>query len=281
MIVLSFSICTSTRYLSIISANQILHRALTVAQCQTPSFHDPNFPANKYPSSSPTQENSPRHAGHEGVTDGSKVGSNASINRTSELQQGDRIMPSVAKMYPRACGARKYDCSCHQTGISRRFLSLQYTPLSCFIGKLSDRPSGCRCIGLRLRVALSMYGVPIAIVAGIGFMVDGAGFELRPALRAETIVSYTSPGFETIWRLQRSLISLEEARGRLVELHQSDSSFRHHKDPAGNTYIHVSYTQFHLNLFFTNCCRHFCVCHGIGAKRTNSLYSIRSSPIAR
>lgn len=150
-------------------------------------------------------------------------------------------MPSVGKMYPRACGARNHYCSCHQTALSRRFLSLQYTPLSCFVRKFSDGPSGCRCIGLRLRVALSMYGVPIAIVAGLGFMVDGAGFELRPTLRAEIIVNYTSPGFETIWRLQRSLISLEEARGTLVELYRSDSSFRHHKDPAGNTYIHVSY----------------------------------------
>jgi hypothetical protein len=80
-------------------------------------------------------------------------------------------------------------------------------------------------------------------------MVDGTGFELRPPLRVEPIVSYTSPGFETIWRFERSLISLEEARGRLVELHRSDESFRNHRDPAGNTYIHVGYKIF-LKMFF-------------------------------
>ncbi|KAG7419845.1 Myotrophin [Fusarium oxysporum f. sp. rapae] len=69
-----------------------------------------------------------------------------------------------------------------------------------------------------------MYGVPKAIVAGIGFMVDETGFELLSTLRTETI---------------KSLISLEEARGRLIELHRSDKFFRNHKDPAGNTYIHT------------------------------------------
>ncbi|RYC86302.1 hypothetical protein BFJ63_vAg10825 [Fusarium oxysporum f. sp. narcissi] len=217
----------------------ILNLALMAAQCQTPNIHHPNSLPKEYSSSSPAEEEDPRRGGRERVTDVSKIGSNAAIDRRSEPQQGDRIMPSLANTCSRACGVRKYDCSCHQTGISRRFLFLQYTPLSSFVGKLSGRASGCSCIGLRLRVALSMYGVPKAIVAGIGFMVDETGSQLLSTLRTEPIVSYTSPGFETIWRLQKSLISLEEARGRLIELRRSDESFRNHKDPAGNTYIHT------------------------------------------
>ncbi len=93
-------------------------------------------------------------------------------------------------------------------------------------------------MSLRLRLALSMYGLPIALSAGIDFRSDQRGFSIQPALRAEWIVKYTSPGFETIWRLENKLITLAEARTRFIDLYHSYKSLDQ-RDPAGNTYIHV------------------------------------------
>lgn len=57
----------------------------------------------------------------------------------------------------------------------------------------------------------------------------------------EHVVPYTSPGFETIWRLQTQQISLEEAKCTLVQLFQSDPvAFREHVNPGGVSYIEVS-----------------------------------------
>ncbi|RBA19200.1 hypothetical protein FPRO05_10129 [Fusarium proliferatum] len=60
---------------------------------------------------------------------------------------------------------------------------------------------------------------------------------------SSSLVQEEDPGFggrfETIWRLQKCSISLDEARERFIKLYQSDESFRNHKDPAGNTYIHT------------------------------------------
>lgn len=55
----------------------------------------------------------------------------------------------------------------------------------------------------------------------------------------ERIVKYTSPGFESLRRLERLDISFAAAQTRLVELYQSDSSFRHHRDPSGRSYLQV------------------------------------------
>ncbi|RMJ11530.1 hypothetical protein CDV36_008821 [Fusarium kuroshium] len=212
----------------------ILNLAFMAAQFQSPSVQELTPTTNKDSDPLDAQEGDPHQLEHEGDTDNTTSSTSTVTNPSSNSHQEHHIALSTTGTRSNARGPRRYDCSCYLTGASGRFWFLQYTPLSMFT---RNRGPGCSCAGLRLRLALSKYGVPIAIVAGIGFMVDGSGFELRPALRVERIVKYTSPGFETIWRLEKKLISLAEARQRFIELYRSDSSLRYHKDPAGNGYI--------------------------------------------
>ena len=61
----------------------------------------------------------------------------------------------------------------------------------------------------------------------------------RPAFEVERIVPYTSPGFETLWRCKEQLITIEEARDKLVDLYRSDPTFKNHVNPGGESYIEV------------------------------------------
>lgn len=210
------------------------------SQCQAPKVQELTSTANTDPDPPPEEEGGPCDPEPEGDTDETESFTTTAINPSPTSHQEHRVILSAAKPTSNSCGAQKYGCSCHLTGVSGRFWFLQYTPLSSFIRKPNDKASGCRCMSLRLRMALSRFGIPYAIVAGIGFMVDGSGLELRPALRAERIVNYTSPGFETIWRLDHGLISLSEARERFIKLHRSSGSLRYDKDPSGQSYIQVS-----------------------------------------
>ncbi|RSL90251.1 hypothetical protein CDV31_015731 [Fusarium ambrosium] len=212
----------------------ILNLAFMAAQCQSPSVQELIPTTNKDSDPSQAQEGDPDQLEHEGDTDNTKASTSTVTDPSSNSHQEHHITLSTTSARSNTRGSRRYACSCYLTGACGRFWFLQYTPLSIFTG---NRGSGCSCAGLRLRLALSKYGVPIAVVAGIGFMLDGSGLELRPALRVERVVKYTSPGFETIWRLENNLISLAEARQRFIELYRSDSSLRYHKDPAGNGYI--------------------------------------------
>lgn len=222
------------------ASNAVPRSAFLAAQCQPPTTQE-LAPIAKTSTSPPgTQEGDVDHLEHDEDASGARVCTSTAIDLSSKSHQEHRIILPAVKTSSNAYRTQKHGCSCYLTGISGRFWFLQYTPLSRFIEKPNDRTSGCRCISLRLRLALSKYGVPVAIVAGIGFMVDGSGFDLRPALRVERIVNYTSPGFEIIWRLKKGLISLPEARTGFIELHRSEGPLGDHKDPAGNSYIQVS-----------------------------------------
>ncbi|KAJ3471747.1 hypothetical protein MRS44_001846 [Fusarium solani] len=215
----------------------ILNLAFMAAQCQPPSIEELTAAGNTNADPSQAQEGDVHLLEHEGDAGETEMRTNTVTNPSSKSHQEHRVVLSMARTSSNVCGARRYDCSCHLTSVSGRFWFLQYTPLSSFIGKPNDKASGCRCMSLRLRMALSRFGVPYAIVASIGFQVDGPGVELRPALRTERIVNYTSPGFETIWRLENGFISLSDARARFIQLYQSEGPLRDHKDPAGNSYI--------------------------------------------
>lgn len=210
------------------------------AQCQPPSTQELTPAGNTNADPSQAQEEDLHRLGHEGGAGETEMCTNTVTNLGSNSHQEHRVVLSMARTSSNAHVAQRHDCSCHLTSVSGRFWFLQYTPLSMFMGRPGGRASGCGCTGLRLRLALSNYGVPVAIVAGIGLMVDGSGFSLQPALRVERIVKYTSPGFETIWLLEGGFISLPEARKRFIQLHRSEGSLRYHKDPSGNSYIQVS-----------------------------------------
>ncbi|KAM7190127.1 hypothetical protein V8F20_009857 [Naviculisporaceae sp. PSN 640] len=136
------------------------------------------------------------------------------------------------------CGEKRHcDCLCHLKGKqSGRFWSLEYTPLSIPL----KRPKTGRCDSsqfcFNFRVALSNYGIPLAIVAGLNITADAISNSIPLTLRTEKIVKYTSPGFETLCRLEHGYISLEEARMRFVELNRSEGPLKNHRDPSGQSY---------------------------------------------
>jgi hypothetical protein len=138
------------------------------------------------------------------------------------------------------CGQRHCDCLCHMTGEkSGQFWSLEYTPLSIFLSKPENGHCGSRQFCLSFRLALSNYGIPYAVVAGLNFKSSAIGSGLYPALRTERIVKYTSPVFETLYRLRHHLISFEDAQTKFVELYRSDPSLKNHRDPSGQSYLQV------------------------------------------
>ena len=140
----------------------------------------------------------------------------------------------------RHCGQRHSRCSCRLTRrTSGHFWCAEYTPPSTLLKKPENGGCGSTQFRLHFRLALSNYGIPFAIVAGLSIATDAIGFTLQPALRAERIVRYTSPGFETLRRLQDGNISIGEAQARFVELHRSDPSLKYHLDPSGENYLQV------------------------------------------
>lgn len=163
----------------------------------------------------------------------------AVVETTSTRCEQNQMISRATKR--RHCGQRHCDCSCHLTGKkSGRFWFLEYTPLSILLQKPENGRCGSSRFCLNFRLALSNYGIPFAIVAGLNITADAIGFDLQPALRAERIVKYTSPGFEILHRLEARNISLEEAQTKFVELYRSDTSLRDHRDPSGKSYLQVT-----------------------------------------
>ncbi len=159
----------------------------------------------------------------------------------SSLEPGQehRIMVPTTRETSHTRHKSPHDCSAPVSSISSRFWSLQYTPPSSFNVGARKKNLRATYIRLRLRLALSMYGLPIALSAELNFQSDQRSFSIRPALKAEWIVNYTSPGFETICRLQMGLITLSEAGKAFKDLHRSYGGSLDQRDPAGHTYIHV------------------------------------------
>ncbi|KAJ0421512.1 hypothetical protein BJY00DRAFT_109793 [Aspergillus carlsbadensis] len=140
----------------------------------------------------------------------------------------------------RNCIDKHCHCSCHLThNTSRRFWAFEYTPLSIVL-KPCDYPG---CTGRRyrwnLRLSLTRYGLPISVVAGLEFISAAGTYSLRPALTAQGVVKYTSPGFQTLWLFQRRVIPLQQAKERLLELRKADPSMRYHLNPSGQSYVEV------------------------------------------
>ncbi|CEL11003.1 hypothetical protein ASPCAL14110 [Aspergillus calidoustus] len=138
----------------------------------------------------------------------------------------------------RNCIDKHCHSSCHLThNASRQLWGFEYTPLSIVL-----RPcDNTRCTGRRyrwnLRLSLTRYGFPIAVIAGLEFVSAAGTYALRPALTAQGVVRYTSPGFQTPWLFERGLISLQEAKQRFLELRKADPSMRYHMNPAGCGYV--------------------------------------------
>ncbi|KAI3319693.1 hypothetical protein HD806DRAFT_508770 [Xylariaceae sp. AK1471] len=158
---------------------------------------------------------------------------------TDEINKslGKSVIPTRRDRH-HVCGARHCACSCHLTRvISKRFWGIEFTPISVLLKKPTTSWCDSRWFRFQLRVALSQYGIPRAIILGIDFALSSGGITLRPALQTQVIVNYTSPGFEAIWRCKHELISVEDACAKLVALSRSDPTFKYHRDPGGNNYV--------------------------------------------
>lgn len=139
------------------------------------------------------------------------------------------------------CAERACSCSCHHTvRIGQRFWSLEYTPLYAFRQTCDNKFCSATKYGGTFRIALSQLGIRWSAVIQFHVLAAPGKFLFRPAFDVERIVPYTSPGFQIIWRCQRRLITHEEAHDSLINLYQSDPTFKDHVDPDGISYIEVS-----------------------------------------
>ncbi len=138
------------------------------------------------------------------------------------------------------CAERHCSCCCHCIAkIARRFWAFKYTPLDVFRQTCNNKSCCVTKYGGTFRFALSAFGIRWSIIIQFHVLAAQGRFSLRPAFEVEEIVPYTSPGFETLWKCKDQLITFEEARDRLAELYHSDSNFKNHVNPGGNSYIEV------------------------------------------
>jgi hypothetical protein len=138
------------------------------------------------------------------------------------------------------CAERHCSCSCHRTAkTTRRFWALEYTPLDAFRQTCDNKSCNVTKYGGTFSFALSQLGIRWSAIIQFHILAAPGKFLFRPAFEVERIVSYTSPGFETLWRCQKDLITVEEALDRLVDLYRSDPSFKNHVNPGGKSYIEV------------------------------------------
>ncbi|KAL4965008.1 ankyrin repeat domain-containing protein [Aspergillus stella-maris] len=129
-------------------------------------------------------------------------------------------------------------CSCHsQHRSSARFWTVEYTPLSAILSTCSNPKCTGTCYRWNLQLALSNYGIPLKIGTAITFFAGGRGLSLQPSLSIDRVVKYTSPGFETLWRFQRGLLSIGEFQDSFRKLKRSDPSINRHINPGGRTYV--------------------------------------------
>jgi hypothetical protein len=138
------------------------------------------------------------------------------------------------------CAERHCSCSCHRTArTSRRFWALEYTPLDVFRQTCDSKSCNVTKYGGTFSLALSQLGIRWSAIIQFHILTAPGKFLFRPVFEVERIVPYTSPGFEILWRCQNDLITVEEARDRLVDLYRSDPTFKSHVGPDGKSYIEV------------------------------------------
>lgn len=176
------------------------------------------------------------------------------ITNSDSSDQPDIGNHDIAYMLPTRsrrqwnCAERHCSCSCHLTARStRRFWRLEYIPLG-VVRQICDQQS-CNATkyGGAFSFALSQLGISWSAMIQFHVISASGRLSLRPSLEVERIVPYTHPGFETLWRCENQMITFEEARDKLVELHHSDPTFKTHVNPEGKSYIEVRYQSTHIS----------------------------------
>ncbi|WAO85987.1 Hypothetical protein NCS54_00324100 [Fusarium falciforme] len=154
------------------------------------------------------------------------------------------------------CTIKACSCSCHRISrISRRFWALDYTGLFPPGNKCDQPTCTASAYGFRLRVALSQLGIPWSVTMGLRLLAGIGSFSIQPALLAERVVPYTSPGFEIIWRFKHRFMNADEACMAFRKLAQEDPSLHLHVDPSGSSFlincVKWSYNNAHVVLLET------------------------------
>jgi hypothetical protein len=141
----------------------------------------------------------------------------------------------------RQCAVLECHCSCHLTKqVGSRFWFIQYTPLADMLKICENTACTARRHRIQFRIALSQMGISWAVILGLDLTFEMGKFALRPGLQLERVVKYTSPGFETLWKLSKGKLSWDDAQARFRELHRTDGTLCSQVDPEGHGYLQVS-----------------------------------------
>jgi hypothetical protein len=168
----------------------------------------------------------------------------ASNSSNNSKVESHCIQPPKIRRYWN-CAERQCSCSCHHTArTARRFWSLEYTPPYVLRQTCDNKSCNFTKYGGTFSFALSKLGIRWSAIIQFHILAAPGKFLFRHSFDMEQIVPYTSPGFETLLRCQHHLITVEEARDRLVDLYHSDPTFKSHVNPGGESYIEVRLLRF-------------------------------------
>lgn len=179
------------------------------------------------------------------------VASQQTQSFTSETQLSIAEPPSPRTAYtylepsprrPRKidCTVRHCHCSCHSVRrSSARFWAFEYTAPTTFSGKCSNPKCTAASYRWDLQFALSRYGIPFMVKAGVEFIAGSGTYSLRPALSTERVVKYTSDGFKALAQFERGLLTLPEVQEKFRDLSRRDASLSRHIHPGGRNYVQV------------------------------------------
>lgn len=151
------------------------------------------------------------------------------------------------KLQPKAmrnpCDRRSCPCSCHIRGsVTRRFWSLEYTPLSMVLQNCDVDECTARHYRVAFKWVLTPWGFPLAVKFGLDMTAVAGCYSISPSLETERVVRYTSPGFRLLWELDTHQITLAQAVADFRELYRKDPHMIFHVNPAGRGYIEVRQT---------------------------------------
>jgi hypothetical protein len=92
---------------------------------------------------------------------------------------------------------------------------------------------------VKVRVSLSQYKLPLAVVFQFSLSALQGKVLLSPVLEFQRLVDFQSAGFKAMYNFGSGRAKLEDVRGTFMKLQQTDRAFRNHINPDGETYIDV------------------------------------------
>ncbi|KAK2773911.1 nacht and ankyrin domain protein [Colletotrichum kahawae] len=166
--------------------------------------------------------------------------SDASLSsRAIDVANTHQVIKRQKLKYRQDCLSRSCCCQCHRSeSVSGRFWALDHSLMGIFQTCNVEECNAAK-YGANFRLALTQLGIHRSIVIKVHFLSGSGSFSPSFSLQTECTVPYTSPGFEVMWRCENGMIEYQDARNRLIHLHQSDPNFRYHVNPAGRSYVEV------------------------------------------